>query len=121
MQRLDRAGQPLADLALCIQALPDKQNLWKAASADMSDCAAVPALGWFESAASDESQVGNSTDADSLWIVLKFEGLQPAQGFAQPMPLQQQPRGGFRLFSMPEDEPLRRRKGFLRAMFAGAT
>ena len=103
-----------------MQALPEQQQRWKAASADMSTCAVVPALGWFESGPSEDASSLNSSDSDSLWVVLKFEGLQPAQGFAKAMPLQQQSRGGFRLFAMPEDEPLRRRKGFLRALFSGA-
>jgi hypothetical protein len=104
-----------------LQELPAEGDKWRAAKADVSDTAVVPALGWFESAPSDDID-SNSKESDSLWVVLKFEGLQPAQGFAKPMPLQEQAHAqrGFGLFSMPEDALLRRRKAYLRALFSGA-
>ena len=102
-----------------VQALPNKSDRWKAASADMSATAIVPALGWFESAPSDKNDTLPSTDRDSLWLVLKFEGLAPAQGFARPMPLAER-QEGFRLFATKEKLPVARRCRYLRALFSGA-
>ena len=102
-----------------VQGLPEEQDRWKAASADTSSTAMVPALGWFESAPSETWDDVVSTDRDSLWLVLKFEGLAPAQGFAKPMPLAE-PQTGFRLFAAPQNLPVARRCRFLRRLFSGA-
>lgn len=61
-----------------VQELPEEAEVWKAASADMSDVPIVPVLGWFESAPVEEWR--RNTDPldsiDSFWLVCKFEGAQ---------------------------------------------
>lgn len=83
----------------------------------MTDTAIVPPLGWFESAPSEPC---SGPESDSLWLVLKFEGLTPAQAFAAPMPKQGPAQGSFTIFQRPEDLPINRRCAYLRTLFAGA-
>jgi hypothetical protein len=116
--QLSSTSQTLS-VSTVMQSLPEQQLRWKMASAEMSDTSVVPLLGWFESATSDVPEDSNNRDQDSLWLVLKFEGLQPAQGFAQPMPQQGPAKRGFAIFSLPQDTPVRRRCEFLQALFSG--
>lgn len=71
----------------CVQGLPADDQLWKAATADVSVTPVSTILGWFESnpvasleavMAIDDAQQAKQ---QSLWLVCKFEGLQPAQAY----------------------------------------
>ena len=97
--------------------MPEDAQRWKAAQADMVNSAAIPPLGWFESSPSEPC---DGPEKDSLWLVLKFEGLSPAQAFAAPMPKQGPAQGSFSIFQRPEDLPINRRCAYLRTLFAGA-
>ena len=106
-------------IASVVQELPEAEGRWQAAKADLSRTAAVPALGWFDSAPSADVMKDRYTEHNSLWLVIKFEGLQPIQGFVKPMPLQDKAPRGFGLFAPKLGTPVRRRCSFLRALWSG--
>lgn len=102
-----------------LQALPELGQTWKQASADMTASSIAPALGWFESATSTVDAADWRSTGDSLWLVMKFEGLQPAQGFAR-APAAASPQGPLAFMGDTRDDQLKRRGQFLRALFSGA-
>lgn len=104
---------------ICVQGLPDESEVWKAAIADVSITPLSTILGWFESNPVESIGVDSiSEDAkplveQSLWLVCKFEGMQPAQAY----------------FVAPRSEPamklpfipssMQKRHKMLRAMISG--
>ena len=99
-----------------VQALPEPKQTWKHATADMTATSIAPALGWFESAATEAKD--QRTKIDSLWLVMKFEGLQPAQGFARAPPAES-PKGPLAFMGETRDDQLKRRCQYLQALFSG--
>eukprot|EP00892_Ulva_mutabilis_P000217 jgi/Ulvmu1/10196/UM006_0152.1 len=102
-------------LARVLKELPEAAEVWKTASADMTDAPIAPVLGWFESAPVEEwRRNADPLDTiDSFWLVCKFEGLQPAQAYlAAPRP---QPKR-LNPFARP---PLEARQRMLRSIFRG--
>jgi hypothetical protein len=64
-----------------LQKLPDEADLWRAAAGDMTKSPVTTVLGWFESNPVDSVEPELAGAKQSLWLVCKFEGLQPAQAY----------------------------------------
>jgi len=82
----------------------------------MADNGLVPAIGWFQATPSQEVP-GAAADAESLWIVYKWEALRPVVALPPFDPTAASP--GLRLWERVDRTPLRLRHNMLRAIIRG--